>query len=320
MSTCMPVRENERSFSLLGSKVRLLIGDGGSADAPNARLAALELEAFLRAFHRRLTRFDPESELSRLNSAPQEAVPASSLLIGAVQAALWAAAGSGGLVDPTVIDALVRNGYADSWAGKRSASLSEALAQAPGRAPAGAAPSSSWRRISVDIERGLVRRPAGLRIDIGGVGKGLAADLCAMRLATRRSFAVDAGGDLTVGGLEPLPREIEIRHPLGEQPAHLIALTSGAIATSGISNRIWRTEHGYAHHLIDPATGKPAWTGVIQATALAETALEAETLAKTALLGGPHEGERVLAAQGGVLVLDDGSVRVIGSAANSLAA
>ena len=84
--------------------------------------------------------------------------------------------------------------------------------------------------------------------------------------------------------------------------------SAGAVATSGLGTRVWRTETGFAHHLIDPATGRPAWTGVIQATALASSGVEAEMLAKMALLSGPELGLAVLEHAGGVLVLDDGEV------------
>jgi thiamine biosynthesis lipoprotein len=84
------------------------------------------------------------------------------------------------------------------------------------------------------------------------------------------------------------------------------------VATSGIGRRSWLGPRGRpAHHLLDPATGAPAFTGVVQATALAPTALEAEIRAKAALLSGPAGGERWLAEHGGVLVLDDGSVREV---------
>ena len=70
---------------------------------------------------------------------------------------------------------------------------------------------------------------------------------------------------------------------------------------------------GFAHHLIDPGRGRPAWTGVIQATAVAPTAVEAETLAKTAVLAGPHAGWRVLERFGGALVLDSGRLDLVGN-------
>ena len=66
----------------------------------------------------------------------------------------------------------------------------------------------------------------------------------------------------------PLSGELEIRFPLAQ----------GAVATSGISRRVWQIDgtKTFSHHLLDPATGQPAWTGVIQATAVAGSAQEAE--------------------------------------------
>jgi thiamine biosynthesis lipoprotein len=167
----------------------------------------------------------------------------------------------------------------------------------------------------VDRVRGTIRLPPGVRLDLGGSAKGLAADLAADVLARHGAYAVDAGGDIRIGGIHPVPRPVHIRHPLRDAIAHTFTLTTGAVATSGLQTRLWRTPHGAAHHLIDPARGTSAWTGVIQATALAPTALEAETLAKTALLRGPREGRDVLARHGGALVLDDGRMILAGGLA-----
>jgi len=77
--------------------------------------------------------------------------------------------------------------------------------------------------------------------------------------------------------------------------------------------RIWRDGDGrYAHHLLDPASGEPAWTGLIGATALGDTAVEAETLAKAALLSGPAGGREALGGRGGLLVHDSGRVETVG--------
>ena len=93
----------------------------------------------------------------------------------------------------------------------------------------------------------------------------------------------------------------------------MLKLGSGAVATSGLNVRIWRDDDGrYAHHLLDPATGEPAWTGLIGATALGDTAVEAETLAKAALLSGPEGGRAVLAERGGLLVHDSGRIETVG--------
>ena len=91
-------------------------------------------------------------------------------------------------------------------------------------------------------------------------------------------------------------------------------LRDGAIATSGIGKRSWLDADARpAHHLLDPRTGRPAYTGIVQATALAPTAARAEVLAKAAVLSGPGAAERHL-PHGGMLVYDDGSYAVFTSA------
>jgi thiamine biosynthesis lipoprotein len=169
--------------------------------------------------------------------------------------------------------------------------------------------------VSVDDELGVVRRPPGVEIDSGGTGKGLAADLAAVPLQDADRFAVDCGGDMRVGGAgaQRRPFEVLVRHPIKGEVAHRLLLSAGAIATTGIDIRLWRDACGEpAHHLLDPSTGRPAWTGLVGATALAPTALEAETLAKVALLSGPARALRVLARHGGLIVRDDGEVMAAG--------
>ncbi len=304
--------ESERRFGVFGSEVRLLIGAPVVAGTPEPGLVATAIEAFLRVLHQRLSRFEPASELCRLNADDRSAVPVSPVLAYAVQAALGAAERTGGLLDPTIIDALERAGYAQSRAGRRPGPLAEALAAAPAPRPARPSPDARWRQVLVDTEARVVHRPPGVRLDLGGTGKGMAADLAAERLADHETFAVDAGGDVRIGGARPVARLVEVDHPLTEEAATSFELAEGAVATSGLKTRVWRQGDGFAHHLVDPSTGSPAWTGVVQATAIATTALMAETLAKAALLMGPEDGLRLLEPGGGVLVLDDGAVRIVG--------
>lgn len=307
--------EYERRFKLFGSHVRLLIGPAAREGLPSPEAMGIQIEFFLRLLHKKLTRFDPGSELCALNSEVGERCAVSPTLAIAVNAALWAARRSGGLVDPTLVSELESAGYATSRADETPASIEDALAAAPARRAAEPRHDSRWADIEVNPVAGIVRRPAGVRIDTGGSGKGLAADLAADRLSGYASFVVDAGGDLRLGGQQALPREVRIDHPLGEAPAHTFWLDRGAVATSGIRTRLWRTENGFAHHLLDPSTGEPAWTGVIQATAVGTTALEAETLAKMAFLSGRDQAAAILAEQGGLIVGDDGVVELFGSLA-----
>jgi thiamine biosynthesis lipoprotein len=306
--------QHEITFRSLGSDVRLLLGDPLRRGDPPADVALGEQRALIEEFSARMSRFIPTSELSTFNRDPRATVAASEMLRSVVRAALWAASRTGGLVDPTLLGELEAVGYVRSLIDHEPASLAQALAAAPPRQPARAHPAQRWREVVVDDRLGVIRRPRGVRIDSGGVGKGLVADMVALRLYGYSRYVVDCGGDLAVGGVEALvrPYEIEVEHPLSGAPIHTLHLSCGGVATSGCNVRVWRTADGFGHHLLDPATGEPAWTGVIAATALGESALEAETLSKAALLLGPMGARRVLAEQGGLIVHDDGDVELIG--------
>jgi thiamine biosynthesis lipoprotein len=306
-------REVDRRFALFGSHVRLLIGAAVDPRTPAPEATALGLESAMRLMHTRLTRFQTDSELSMLNRDPREVVPASDTMLAFVAAALIAARGSGGLVDPTVIDDLEAAGYRSSLRDRRPAPLALALAKAPARAPARPDPADRWRSLAIDRVARTVTRDPGVRLDSGGIAKGLAADLLAARLAGYESFAIDCGGDMRIGGAR---RVVEVKHPMTSTIAHRIELGDGGVATSGLDRRIWRSLGGeYLHHIIDPGRRRPAWTGIIQATAVSPTALEAEWRAKAALLSGPYRGRRILERHGGVLVHDDGTVDVVAATA-----
>jgi thiamine biosynthesis lipoprotein len=275
-----------------------------------------ELEALAGGIHSRieaveavLSRFRPDSELSRLNDDLRTAVPASAILRRTVTAAVWAGSRSGGLVDATLLGELERAGYVEHWDPANRADVDVALAAAPPRRPAAPA---AWRigdRIGLDAEGRVVRAP-GVRLDPGGLGKGMAADLAIASLPAGVRYAISCGGDLAVGGERPW--DVAVQSARTDAVVHHLRVRSGGIATSGIGARIWRTEDGrYSHHVLDPATGRPAWTGLVAVTAVAGSALEAEVLAKTALLSGPLEARRLLRRRGGVLQHDDGRVEIV---------
>jgi FAD:protein FMN transferase len=306
--------EHDVRFDAMGSHVRLLIGEPGPG-MPPAPVAAEEATRFIFEFDAALSRFKPQSELCALNADPRDRVPASELLREAVKAGLAAAERSGGLVDPTLLGEIESAGYATSRAGMPGEPLAAALAAAPPRRPASPNPEARWRSFDVDDEAGEIARPPGLLFDTGGAGKGLAADLLARCLRGYSRFIADCGGDIRIGGADALvnPYDVYVEHPLSGERAYVLKLGSGGVATSGLNVRIWRGESGrYAHHLLDPASGKPAWTGLIGVTALGDTALEAETLSKAALLSGPEDGRELLAERGGLLVHDDGKVEPVG--------
>ena len=299
------------TFPTMGTYARVVRDADGGLDVPS----------MFAQIDRRLSRFDPDSDLSRLNADPRLSVPAGALLRAAVAAALRAASSTCGLVDPTLLGALHGAGYGESRAHVEPSSLQRALDSARPRRPARPHPAAEWRAVQVDDDAGVIRRPPGLELDLGGSVKGWAADLVAERLERHGRCVVDCGGDLRVVAGRGAPWEVRVRHPLTGGVAHTLRVRAGGVATSGIDARLWeRPDGGFAHHLIDPSTGTPAWTGLVAATALAPTALEAEALAKAALLSGPAAGRSLLrAGHGGVLVHDDGAVEVVARSRRSLA-
>ena len=293
-------------------EVAVLSRDGGAA-----RHALAEAELRLRRWHDRLTRFEPGSELSRLNADPRPRVPASDTVLALAAAVPVAGELSGGLVDATLLRALERAGYDRSRHGLPPAPAGQPRRQAR---PAGPSPASRWRLVRADLSDGSVVRPPGVALDSGGLAMGLAADDVARALSGFARFSVDCAGDLRVGGADPRTWRVDVADPDGGAPVAVLAVLNGtAVATSGITRRTWRRGGGGAHHLLDPATGEPAFTGVVQATALAPTGLEAEVRAKTALLSGPRHGPAHL-PHGGVLVLESGQVVTVPARATAVAA
>ena len=293
--------ETRSQFRCFGSTCEaFVIGD---APGRSAREAVALARSFLLGWHDRFTRFDPDSELSRLNADARATIPVTPMMARLAAAVADAALITGGLVDGTLLDEVEEAGYRADLAAPLD--LPTALMLAPPRRPAGA--RSPAPHLSIDFRTLVVRRPPGLRIDGGGLAKGLFADAVAETLG-HRIYAIDCAGDVRIGGTA---RAVDVESPFDGHVIHRFELADAGVATSGIGRRSWLDGRGEpAHHLLDPATGRPAYTGIVQATAVAPTALEAEVRAKAALLSGP-DGAPAWLANGGVLVLEDASHLVV---------
>jgi thiamine biosynthesis lipoprotein len=295
------------TFDCFGSTCSsFVIGSGRSG---SAREGSATVRRMLLAWHRRFSRFLPDSELSRLNSDPRERVRVSPLMARFAQAVVVAGSTTAGLVDATLLDQIESAGYLADL--REPLPLARALELAPSRKPAAAATPPCWRHLDVDLRGRTVTRPVGVKLDSGGLAKGLFADALAESLASHASFAINCAGDIAVGGAQGLTRQIRVESPFDGRILHTFELQRTGVATSGIGRRSWLGADGRpAHHLLDPATGEPAFTGIVQVTALAPDALMAEVQAKAAILSGPR-GAPAWLPHGGVIVFDDGSHQVI---------
>ncbi|HEX5157137.1 MAG TPA: FAD:protein FMN transferase [Ktedonobacterales bacterium] len=249
----------------------------------------------------RLSRFRPESELSRLNATAGEWFAASDVLYECAALALESAECSGGLFDPTMLRQLCALGYDRDFAAIAHREVSPAYGL---HAPANRA---AWRAIALNPRRRRIRLPAGVQLDFGGIAKGWAADVALARYCAAFPGAlINVGGDLRAHG-GPQPGElwsVGIRDPrlelsgIDDPTTHLATarLSRGAMATSGAVRRWWLRDGQRQHHLLDPRTGQPIplWTAssdepdslIATATAFAPTAAQAEVAAKVALLRG----------------------------------
>ena len=269
----------------------------GPADRARARAALSAARGEVAACERELSRFLPDSDLSRLNGADGDWTHVGERLLDALRVAVRAREATGGRFDPTVLPALVAAGYDRSF---------ELLEERP------AARADGWRagaRIDLDERHSRARLEAGAAVDLGGIGKGYAAGRA---LAAMLSFApslrgglVDLGGDIAVRGEAPEGGAWRIavadpRHP-GASLA-VLSLDDGGVATSGRDARRFGPG-GSLHHLIDPETGEPAFAGPLTVTVVGRDAAEAEMHATALAIAGPGEARAHVESRPGVSAL-----------------
>lgn len=262
------------SFSALGTTAAVAVVDPTTRDDAVALVAA-ELAAVDRA----CSRFREDSELTRAVRAHGREVPASPLLLAAVEAALAAAHATEGLVDPTVGRTLRLAGYDATFrvvAERDPDTFRPRFERVPG-----------WRVVGVDAGAGTIRLPPGVELDLGATAKAFAADRCA-RLAAElcgSGVLVALGGDVAVAG-EPPPAgwPVGIADDHAGDPHTAVAIRDGGLATSSTSVRCWRGGDATLHHLIDPRTGRPASSCWRTVTVAAASCLDANVASTASIL------------------------------------
>ncbi len=280
----------------MGTVCALAVTADRTEHAP-ARLALSAAWSELRACERILSRFDPRSQLSELNRNDGSWLQVDDRLFEALQRALRLRAETDGRFDPTILPALVAQGY------DRSFELLEPRPPLPSDWSPGAA-------IELDQAGRRARVARGAAVDLGGIGKGFAAAraLVAMREVWPElpGALVDLGGDIAAAGSPPEhgPWLVSVESPWRPgRSLGTIRLPAGGVATSGPARRRFGPA-GSLHHLIDPATGGSAERGPLAVTVVADDPADADAHA-TALAVAPNADEYLQARPGlGALVVD----------------
>ena len=294
------------SFRAMGTLCDIA-ATAGLLDGSKAHRALAAGRAEIEACEQALSRFDPASDLSRLNAASGEWVEVGTRLGSALRLALRAREDSGGRFDPTILPVLAAAGYDRSF---------ELLEERPPREAA------SWHP-SAEIEldgNGNARVAAGSAVDLGGIAKGYAAGraLDAMLAAwpALPGALADLGGDIGVWGWSPEgPWRLAIADPRRpESTLGTLELAAGGVATSGRDTRRFGPGRTF-HHLIDPVAGAPARHGPLAVTVVAAEAAEAEAHATALAVTDPADAATYVAARphlSALLVPDKGDPFALG--------
>ena len=300
----------------MGGGLGVHVAAADDAALAGAQLDAARVAARVRAWAGRLTRHDPTSDLMRANADSRGAVPVRPTLAAALRWAADATDLTGGIVDATLLR-------------ERLAAEAATPAETPPAAAAGGQaarhadrpPRPTWHLEAARHRSGLLRRDTGVAFDLDGVAKGWIADRALALLERHPGALVDADGDIAIRSAAGDAWEVSVADPRTPGAQLAVFVLPGSplggrygLATSGISVHRWPGPDGERHHLIDPRSGRPAATDLVQATVLAGSARAAEAWAKTAVVLGLVAALDVLDRApilGAILLVSDGRVLAV---------
>ena len=311
----------DRHLRAMGSTAHVVVLDGGEEHLDWAAQEAERLEGLW-------SRFRSDSDVARVTRdagvRPTRVAPETFAL---VEQAIHAWRATAGRFDPTVLHALEAAGYDETFEAVRARPQSRTVVRSapPGHTAIGVSvddllrgrsmPVPGCAGIVLDRDACTVMLPEGVGLDLGGIGKGAAADHLATGIVARGAggACVAMGGDVRAAGATPggAPWPIPVLDPFDDTRSMLtVPLGDAAVVTSTRLIHRWVHEGVPRHHLIDPATGHPADRGVAAVVVQAPTARWAECIAKAALVAGVPDGLALLRGHeaSGWIVADDGLV------------
>ncbi len=290
----------ERTEAIMGTRCYVQLW----ADDPARGNEAIDaVMAELRRIDNLMSHYKPESQLSQINArANQEPVRVDKELFDLIRLSTYYSQITEGAFDITYASV----GYLYDYPHHIHPS-EEQIRQA--------LPAVNWRNMLLDEAHHTVRfEHPGMRIDLGGIGKGYAVDRGVEVLKARgiTRAVVTAGGDSRIiGDHMGRPWLVAIRHP--DDPKKVVTripLSDSAMSTSGDYERYFDEGGVRYHHIIDPRTGHSA-SKVRSATVLAPTATQTDGMSKTAFVLGPEKALEIINRMPGydaVFVLPDGHV------------
>lgn len=261
-----------------------------------AELAAVCAKSELSRLEKKLSRFLPDSEVSRINlSEGSGHIKISCEVYEILSFALRLSEITQGLFDITVGPLIDLWDYKHSIQAPEETRIQHIL------------PLVDFHELTLNSdEKTLSLRKPGQSIDLGGIGKGYASDRFIKVLKEHgiSSAFINIGGNVSTLGNRPdgSPWSIGIRHPRQEGCLlGAVKVTGKAVVTSGDYERYFIDREGKKwHHILNPATGYPAESGLISVTAVADSAMTADALSTAIFVAGIKKGLEYLAQFSGV--------------------
>ncbi|HEY0767229.1 MAG TPA: FAD:protein FMN transferase [Steroidobacteraceae bacterium] len=273
----------ERTETIMGTRVYVQLW---AEDRVKGNAAIEAVMAEMRRIDALMSHYKPESQLSQINArANREPVQVDKELFDLIKLSTHYSQITEGAFDITYASV----GYLYDY--PRHIRPTEAQIKS-------ALPAVNWRNMLLDEQHHTVRfEHPGMRIDLGGIGKGYAVDRGVAILKARaiQHAVVTAGGDSRIiGDRMGRPWLVAIRHP--DDPHKVVTripLSDTAMSTSGDYERYFDEKGVRYHHIIDPRTGHSA-SKVRSATILAPTATQTDGMSKTAFVLGPEKALEII--------------------------
>jgi thiamine biosynthesis lipoprotein len=289
----MSAPKTSASFPAFGSTATVVVTDqSGLQPACDAVTQTVD------DFDLACSRFRQDSELMALNRAGGAPIRVGPLLLDALDAALRAARLTDGDVDPALGDALIALGYdrdfelLDQDHGDGVLGPGDQAGAAVRRPRVGFASVAGWQTIRIDRAAATVSMGRGVTLDLGATAKALAADRAAVQAARVAGCGVlvSLGGDIALHGAAPPDgwrvRVTDDHRASVAAPGQWITLRTGGLATSSTTVRRWRAGAESVHHLLDPASGRPAQAVWRTVSVAAATCLDANIATTAAIVRG----------------------------------
>lgn len=239
----MIIKSAHSKFRALGTDINIQLVVGGKDEKQKAESAIPEIRKLYKKKQKIFDRFDPKSEITRLNKNLGIFQAVSKDMLCLAERALYYNKISGGFYDPRILEILEKIGY-DSDFRKKDFSKNKIY--------------DKFEAMGDDLDKDLKIENGKIyfakRMDFSGIAKGYITDLAAkfLKINGWKNFLVDSGGDIYAAGKNNEGGKWRIEIEGIPKEKLLLKISEQGIATSGISRKKWESGGKKFHHLVNP--------------------------------------------------------------------